>query len=79
MALSLLSTVCNHGQMATRFLYSSITFTKEDVQALLTEKGVSRLRQPFIKLLLTIVNNASPAVLKSVIDEKGLSFLYDFL
>lgn len=71
LALQLLTTVASHGTAATRLLYTAVSFVKEETQAILNESAAGHLRQPFIKLLLELVNNACAPVLKAILEEKG--------
>ncbi|XP_067936220.1 nucleolar pre-ribosomal-associated protein 1-like [Watersipora subatra] len=64
--------MAEHSVAASRLLFSGISFAKEEVSALYNESGAVKIRQPFIKFLLALVDNSSPPVLKAIIDEKGL-------
>ena len=71
MALRLLTTVAKHSSAAARLLYTGVTFIREETQALYNESGAHRLRKPFIELLLALVTNAAPPILKAILDDKG--------
>lgn len=70
-ALKLMSAIAGNGHTASRLMFASIVFTKEDVHAVYNETKASRLRQPFISFLMTMVVNAAPTLLKAIVDEKG--------
>lgn len=76
-SIQLLTTVTAHGSLTTRLLFTNISFVREDVDALYNEKAVARLRQPFIKFLLSMIEHASPPVLKAIIDEKGWDIVFN--